>query len=531
MSWTSTRTTNWIAVVSLLAGCSGPPTAPEPRGAPAEPATVDRPGSLGGTLPTSIPPDMRAWFAARGVQLPAMPPPAAKVASSERLLGDGTGNGTVGWWDLWHLWNHLAEGYEGFTLDLDALDINRSGAPDWIDLGLLGDYLYGSGANPHGIGQPIASETVTASLSPHSDAVSFDSDGEDWKRFTVQVTGGVPVVVTVNGLTADTVSLEISKARSRPTRSFCPAERNDDVTVEDGDVVWIAGCSEGNSSIFIQAQDGTVLWSDVSVPVRRAYTADTSFDIELVFAADFLPAHRDIVRAAADQWEQVITADRPDMIVSFDSDWGDSWADWRQRHPWMPERLVLDNESVDDLRIYVGYLADSETFSGRAGPFWMLWDADAGGIRPAFGVASFHREHGTEARTALHEIGHVLGLGTLWTNQHLLAGVGVAGDAENRHFTGALALAAWRIAGGDRWRGPAVPVEADDNHWKRAAFGDELMTPTWRRGAARPLSEVTIQALADMGYTVDVSQADPYTVPATGKLVAMGTVGVCGVGL
>ena len=102
---------------------------------------------------------MRAWFAERGVQLPATPPPAAKAASDhDRILGDGTGNGTVGWWDLWHLWNHLAEGYEGFTLDLDALDINRSGAPDWLDLGLLGDYLYGSGANPHGIGQPIVPE-------------------------------------------------------------------------------------------------------------------------------------------------------------------------------------------------------------------------------------------------------------------------------------------------------------------------------------------------------------------------------------
>ena len=30
-----------------------------------------------------------------------------------------------------------------------------------------------------------------------------------------------------------------------------------------------------------------------------------------------------------------------------------------------------------------------------------------------------------------------------------------------------------------------------------------------------PLSAITIQALADMGYRVDVTQADAYTLPAT----------------
>ena len=33
------------------------------------------------------------------------------------------------------------------------------------------------------------------------------------------------------------------------------------------------------------------------------------------------------------------------------------------------------------------------------------------------------------------------------------------------------------------------------------------------QGDAQPLSAITIQALADFGYTVDVSLADPYTMP------------------
>ena len=196
----------------------------------------------------------------------------------------------------------------------------------------------------------------------------------------------------------------------------------------------------------------------------------------------------------------------------------------RKDNPWLPDPFVLD-ETIDDLRIYVGDLPAEATIQGRAGPHYWRTN-ETGPTQPLVGFASLHRE--ADVRTAMHEIGHVLGIGGVgWRSRQGL----LAGEGEDRHFLGGRALAAWWSVGGERWPGPAVPAEADDGHWKKAAFGDELMTPTWRRGAARPLSEVTIQALADMGYTVDVSQAEPYSVPATGKLVAtMGAVGVCGVG-
>ena len=40
-------------------------------------------------------------------------------------------------------------------------------------------------------------------------------------------------------------------------------------------------------------------------------------------------------------------------------------------------------------------------------------------------------------------------------------------------------------------------------------FGDELMTPT----GTGALSAITVQSLADLGYGVDVTQADAYTLP------------------
>ena len=237
----------------LLAACTD-----EPRHAPLsplEPANSDYAALVN-------------WFAERGITLPATPPspdgPAAKAAQDERLLGDASGNGSVSFYDLWVLFRYLSgEVFFAQHFDMDALDIDRDGANDWIDLALLGDFLFGSGENPHGIGQAMEEP---ASLTPHSDTVSFVADGA-WKRFTVQVAEeDSSVVVVVNGLSLDTVSLEIS-ARAEAPGNYCPAERNDGVTASDGDVIWIAGCSEGNSSIFILAQDGTILWSDVSVPV------------------------------------------------------------------------------------------------------------------------------------------------------------------------------------------------------------------------------------------------------------------------
>ena len=48
-------------------------------------------------------------------------------------------------------------------------------------------------------------------------------------------------------------------------------------------------------------------------------------------------------------------------------------------------------------------------------------------------------------------------------------------------------------------------------------FKSELMTPGSRED---PLSAITIQSLADLGYSVDVTQAEPYTLPSAAKASA-----------
>ena len=80
----------------------------------------------------------------------------------------------------------------------------------------------------------------------------------------------------------------------------------------------------------------------------------------------------------------------------------------------------------------------------------------------------------------LHEIGHVLGIGTLWDD--LIGG----STSEDPHFKGALAIAAFDAAGGDGYTdGAKVPVEklvvtagAGRVRTARASvyrFGDDIM--------------------------------------------------------
>lgn len=63
-----------------------------------------------------------------------------------------------------------------------------------------------------------------------------------------------------------------------------------------------------------------------------------------------------------------------------------------------------------------------------------------------------------------------------------------------------------------------VPVEDQQGpgtkcgHWKEARFDHELMTGFVENGPM-PLSTLTVGALQDLGYQVDLSAADAYTPP------------------
>ena len=116
-----------------------------------------------------------------------------------------------------------------------------------------------------------------------------------------------------------------------------------------------------------------------------------------------------------------------------------------------------------------------------------------------------------------HEIGHVLGIGTLWTHHGLLQSPSLPDSrGAGTHFSGPRAVAAFDDAGGARYQGGKVPVEnrrgsgSGDSHWREAVLGTELMTPTIG-GGNNPLSRITIESLADLGYRVNLDGVDTFT--------------------
>ncbi|HKT59527.1 MAG TPA: leishmanolysin-related zinc metalloendopeptidase [Gemmatimonadales bacterium] len=117
----------------------------------------------------------------------------------------------------------------------------------------------------------------------------------------------------------------------------------------------------------------------------------------------------------------------------------------------------------------------------------------------------------------VHEMGHVLGFGVLWNfNRSLLTGVGTA----DPRFTGPLAIAAYDKLGGSG----TVPVEGDEggagtvnSHWDEATFFNELMTGFLNGSAdANPLSDLSVAAMADLGYVVNLGSGDRYQLPKSG---------------
>lgn len=229
------------------------------------------------------------------------------------------------------------------------------------------------------------------------------------------------------------------------------------------------------------------------------------FDVDMLVGGG-LSAHEHLLWRAARRWESVVTGDLPDLMVEDEvSCFGD-----RRRYAVRLDDLLIFADAVD-IDGPGGVLARAGVCAVREGSRMpvlaaMMYDVSDLG-NPNLYV------------TVLHEMGHALGIGVLWQFFGLLRNPASDEPGADTHFTGPLAVAAFNDAGGRSYSGARVPVEnvagpgSNDTHWRYSVFGYELMNP-FLAGGRNPLSAVTIQSLADMGYQVDVNAADSYALPS-----------------
>ena len=128
--------------------------------------------------------------------------------------------------------------------------------------------------------------------------------------------------------------------------------------------------------------------------------------------------------------------------------------------------------AVDDLVIAVAAATISPSVLASA----RICAVRAGSNTPAFGAIVFDsadldklESSGALTTVAVHEIAHVLGIGTSSSWSGSLAGTSGA----DPHFTGTLATAAFNAAGGSSYSGAKVPVQSSDDtaHWRESVLG------------------------------------------------------------
>jgi hypothetical protein len=121
----------------------------------------------------------------------------------------------------------------------------------------------------------------------------------------------------------------------------------------------------------------------------------------------------------------------------------------------------------------------------------------------------FMADLGIFDEVVVHEMGHVLGVGTLWNFRRSLLQFSVT----DPRFVGRFAIDGYHAVGG---ASRTIPVEEGGGpgtafgHWDEESFDTELMTGFIGRKA--PLSVMTIGSMRDLGYVVNTAVADEYKI-------------------
>ena len=229
------------------------------------------------------------------------------------------------------------------------------------------------------------------------------------------------------------------------------------------------------------------------------------FSITIRWLASGTPRQQQAVTNAAARWESIITSDLSSIPMTAPA------ATCFTTQPAI-------NETIDDVLIFVELvnIDGAGKVLGEAGPCYIRSDDGlpvVGHLKLDTADLQQMEVYGTLDDVVLHEMGHILGIGTLWSDKNLILGAGTPDPT----FTGLGAVAAYQALGG---LAPSVPVEntgADgtrDGHWRETVFGNELMTG-YIGGTPNPVSAMTIASLQDLGYGANTSAASGYTLGAS----------------
>jgi FG-GAP-like repeat/Leishmanolysin len=327
-------------------------------------------------------------------------------------------------------------------------------------------------------------------------------DATDAYRFTVGTTGIFTAQLT--GLSADADMELIS-------------DRNRNGQVDAGEVLafpWERGTKRESMRRFLAAGDYFLRVNAVGGSTHYAlatnFTAAASdplkFDLQVNFGTGLegltAPA-RQAILDAAQYWEDVILY-RSDITTT--------------------NRLAIDLKGVN-LNL-TDNSPDTITFA-FAQPKLVL---EGGKLKINSGSSTINTRRLAELNAnptylkgvMIHEFAHVLGFGGLWQPLDYTASNGVVSKVGNNFVDlttatyQANSYAGWAYGAltGQR-TAAAIPLDRlSMSHWDEEVFDTEMMTPISELlGVATPVSALTLAALRDLGWQVNMGAAEAYVLP------------------
>lgn len=255
-------------------------------------------------------------------------------------------------------------------------------------------------------------------------------------------------------------------------------------TVTDG---WLdlVPRSSGSADVELVPAGGGGVPAIAGVVVREPIG---TYGIDIVMMEQPAPVgYEEALTAAADWWSGILD--------------GTEWPDRQSACPASGAKAT-----ADELLIYANHVASfgAEGFQSLVTAAAYLC-AGRGVSSAGAGTVTVTRDWSVYDVTMRHEIGHLLGLGLTWDGLK---------TEDGAHYIGPRAVEAYRDGGGDPDL-PGVPV--DDyygGHWHRNLVLCELMSPhpcgDRPNGQEGYADGISLAALADMGYTVDMSKATPW---------------------
>jgi len=361
--------------------------------------------------------------------------------------------------------------------------INGGGGNDLLDGGTGDDFI-------------VTVQSQFAILETNVNVAEGAAGGGTVANFTITLSSALPTATSVQVSTVDGTAIAGQDyVAVNQTLTFNPGITTLQVSVpligdsvgEPDEMFSLTLSNPVGAQLGNATATATIIDDDGGVPPPPAPGA---YDIVVTFSGGLTASQMAIFTAAETRLEAIITGDVPDVTV--------------------PGIGLVDDIVIDAAGVAID---GPGGILGSAGPNMLRPGSSlpiTGGMQFDTADLAALEASGELTEVVLHEMLHVIGFGTIWQLTGNLTGAGTA----DPQFTGASATAEYNAIFNNT--DPSVPVEntggpgTADGHFRETVLDNELMTGFLNSGRPNPLSRITIGSLADIGYQVDLTQADAY---------------------